>query len=331
MRLAFDARCEAEARSSFARVLQLLRKAAEEVSIPIENWRHGECTADVIWSPNSTLPKLKGIKKVATIHDINPLLEDGRVGWKRALRKRQFREKVRSVIQNADRIATVSEFSKSCLEKEFPAIRPLLNVVPNYPAPQFHSSIQPASLQELNLPPNRILFLAALRRHKGWDTLVRAWCQLPKGVREAHPLVLAGSNKRVGNKPFQIAATKGVTNEGIFLPGSIPDSLLPSLFQSAKVFVFPSLAEGFGLPPLEAMACGTPVIAAHSTSLPEVLGNACLWFRPGNAMELAERILEIIQLPDSKQISKIGVAQAKLWSAKKTGEAMLKTLEQLHS
>ena len=90
-----------------------------------------------------------------------------------------------------------------------------------------------------------------------------------------------------------MAAHLGV-KEDLFLPGIIPDSGLPTLYQSASVFVFPSLAEGFGLPPLEAMACGTPVVAARAGALPEVAGDAALLVDPCDPASVADGTLRLV-------------------------------------
>lgn len=323
MRVAFDRRCEENPFSSYARVLRLWRAAAREVGIDFEDWSEGPCDAQVIWSPTSSVPQVPGARSIATLHDVNPLLEvEGRSWWKRLHRRQKFRRTVRRTAQAADHLVTPSVHSQGELMRHFAELRGRLDVVPLFPAPHFAPEGPPLSAASAGIPQQSVLFLAALRRHKGWDTLVHAWCRLPEELRRAHPLVLAGSNKRAGEAPFEIAAEYGVPRDQIVLPGLVPDEDLPALYRSAKLFVFPSLAEGFGLPPLEAMACGAPVIAARSTSIPEVLGDAAGWFAPGDVDALSEMLAEWLAAPDLETQRAASLARAAEWNPRRTGEAM---------
>lgn len=326
MRVAFDSRCEEKPFSSYARVLRLWRAAAQEVGIDWIDWTSGPADADVIWSPTSAVPQVAGVRSIATLHDVNPLLDIGRSWWKAQHRRLKFRRTVRRTAAAADRLVTPSAHSQGELIRHFPMLQGRLDVVPLFPAPHFRPDGPGLSEACASIPRQSVLFLAALRRHKGWDTLVHAWSRLPESLREAHPLVLAGSNKRAGEAPFEIAEQYGVPRAQIVLPGLVPDEDLPALFRSAKVFVFPSLAEGFGLPPLEAMACGAPVIAARSTSIPEVLGDAAGWFEPGDVDELAARLQEWLSLPGLGAQSQASLARAATWNPRRTGEAMQRVL-----
>ncbi len=331
--LALDCRIDRGRASSYTRVLDLLRGGAEVAEIPYVEWFGGPCEAPVLWS---TSPRLSGVpegpKLIATLHDVNPLLPDNRNVFMRWFRSLRFRHGVGKLATRADLVATVSEFARSSIAGEFPALASLLRVVPNYPSPRFCSAIaegESKALTALEIPDRCVLFVAALRRHKNWETLLRAWASLPVDLRRRHPLVLAGSGQRAGDLPLQIAGELGVADQ-LHLPGLVDEELLPALYRRAAVFVFPSLAEGFGLPPLEAMASGTAVISSTSTSLPEILGEACEYFDPLSVDELATKLTDLLSSAERRrELSELGLRQAAMWSSQRTGAAMSAALEEL--
>jgi glycosyltransferase involved in cell wall biosynthesis len=277
---------------------------------------------------------LDGIKLVPTLHDITPLLPDDRNALQRWRNARRFKKTVKQISTVASLIITGSQFAQNSIETEFPSLVGKLHVVPHFPDQKFspipHNGQNDAeAIRSLNLPINGVLFLAALRRHKNWETLLRAWAMIPTALQEKHPLILAGDARRAKGLPQKIARELGVLNN-LYLPGRIPDESLPALYRSASIFVFPSLAEGFGLPPLEAMACGTAVISSNSTSLPEVLGDAALFAEPHDTSLFAHHIAELLSQPSMRQEqATLGLKQASCWSAQRTGEAMIAVLQKL--
>ena len=118
--------------------------------------------------------------------------------------------------------------------------------------------------------------------------------------------------------------------EQVILTGFIPEDDLPSLYKAADALVFPSLYEGFGYPPLEAMACGTPVIASNTSSLPEVVGNAGLLFDPRDPQDIAEKILQVLLLPDLvKDLRVLGVKRAQQFSRESMISGLLSVYEEV--
>ena len=109
-------------------------------------------------------------------------------------------------------------------------------------------------------------------------------------------LVIAGKAQWRESEIFQAVRDRGLEDAVIF-PGYVDDADLPALYSAATVFVYPSLYEGFGLPPLEAMACGTPVIASNAASLPEVVGDAALTVNPMDTDALARALLAVLATP----------------------------------
>jgi glycosyltransferase involved in cell wall biosynthesis len=134
--------------------------------------------------------------------------------------------------------------------------------------------------QKYNLPDNFVLFVGTIEPRKNLVTLLKAWAQI--GNRQSaigNKLVIAGGKGWLYKDTFATVERLGLSGDVIFL-GYVPEPDLPALYSLARLFVFPSLYEGFGLPPMEAMACGTPVVCAHTSSLPEVAGDAALLVDP---------------------------------------------------
>lgn len=139
-----------------------------------------------------------------------------------------------------------------------------------------------------NLPNEYILSLSTLEPKKNIGLLIEAYSQLVTNENFDISLVLAG---RKGWKIDEdLSAIDKKVKDRIIFTGFIDDNDLPAVYGNAKLFVFPSLYEGFGMPPLEVLACGTKVLSSDSTSLPEVLGNCAHHFRNNNANELKEQI-----------------------------------------
>jgi len=349
MRIAFDARAWERPPHSFGRVLRLLALSADRAGWEVEFWTEGEITAayepyrlrvrqgeeawqrtraEVLWSPQPSFLR-SGLPSVATVHDINPLLPDGRNRAARWLRAVQFRARTRESLESAWRVASDSRDARDRIARAFPGPAHKLRVVGlfadqdmNRPA----DALRDARLAELGLSPGYILFLGSLRRHKNWDGLIRAYAALPEPLRRDHPLVLAGPSRRAGKRARALARRLAVSDR-VVLPGTPPDDRLAALSAGEITFVFPSFLEGFGLPPLEAMACGVPVVASDRTSIPEVLGDAPLYVdpsRPETITAAMERVLDDAPLRD--RLREAGLARAAAFGPERTGEMMRQVL-----
>ena len=185
-----------------------------------------------------------------------------------------------------------------------------------------------AARAELGLPEQYILYVGNHRGHKNLKRLIEAFSCAAKYV--PHYLVLPRAAGSGSDITLQAVAEFEAADRIIFHP--MPDKYLPLIYGLADVFVFPSLSEGFGLPPLEAMACGTPVITSNASSLPEVVGDAGIMVDPYNVEELAEAILRVLRDPDlRREMSAKGLEQAKKFSWKETARQTLKVYERVHN
>jgi glycosyltransferase involved in cell wall biosynthesis len=170
-----------------------------------------------------------------------------------------------------------------------------------------------ATRRELGLPGGYLLYVGTLEPRKNLPLLLDAWEAMRDDEQGAPPLVLAGGyGWRSRGLMDRLQALRG---EGVVLLGRVDQERLVRLLQAATCFVYPSLYEGFGLPPAEALACGVPVVATHGGSLPEVLGDAALLVDPHEPAELAAAIGRALREPGlAAELSARGPRQAARFS-----------------
>lgn len=230
---------------------------------------------EVFWSPYYKVPLRPPCPVVNTIHDLIPM----RYGpWRdRVL----FGLACRIHARRAAATLTDSEFSRTCLTRDLGIPPDKIHLVPLAVGPQFRPvdrRNQHAVLSRYSLDPDYLLTVTNFQPHKNLPRLLEAYRHLPSPLRGGHPLVVVGDG--AGRSDLERSRDAlGLRAEVRFL-GGIPDEDLPALYAGAAAFVFPSLEEGFGLPALEAMACGAPVVCGEAGALPEVVGDAALLVNP---------------------------------------------------
>ena len=148
----------------------------------------------------------------------------------------------------------------------------------------------------IGVAPGGILCVCALRRSKNPLALIRAFARLPAPRRRAHPLIFAGPTGRMRHTVMRYARDAGV-GQDVHLLGRRTDEELRALYSGAAVFAYPSLLEGFGLPPVEAMACGAPVVSSGRAALSEVIGDGALIVDPEAPTAFAAAIARVVQEP----------------------------------
>lgn len=253
---------------------------------------------DLTIHPNfATWPTIKSKKVATVVHDLTYLYYPDLVEEKNLAHLRRV---VPRTLQQADYIITVSEAVKAELIKEF-NINPAKCIV---------TPVPPDEIFKKELPKDRlnnvrakyglgdrkyIFFLGNFEPRKNLKTLVQAYLELPKDIQDEYSLVLAG------NYGWKFEETKELIdkaiNDGANIKhiGFIDGEDRPALYQAASVFAFPSLYEGFGIPVLEAMLSGCPVVASDIPVLRETGGNAALYANPHNSSDLAEKLLTAIK------------------------------------
>lgn len=324
MRVALDVRVRRGAHSSFVRVSELLEEAARAAALDWFPWESGDCPAEVLWSPlQDAEPAPPGLKRVLTLHDVSPLLKDSRPAAVRWWRGRHFRSRVRRAAAVATHFAVVSEDTQRRVEEHFPELTGRTTVVPLFAA----ASMRPVApeqarplLQQCGLEPGFVLFVSALRRHKNWEGALHAWAGLPAPLRAAHPLVMVGSAARWGGRALARAQELGVD---LRLLGTQTDEVLTALYSTCGAFLFPSFQEGFGLPPLEAMSCGAPVVASRVTAIPEVLGDAAIYGDPWRPESFTAPLQRLLTDP-AERAARVAASRARAgtFNPARTGRAM---------
>ena len=164
-----------------------------------------------------------------------------------------------------------------------------------------------------------ILSVGATDPNKNFKTLVEAYALLIEKEPAFQPLlILAGPPGRDHLSLQNMIREKGLENR-VKLLGGVLDPMLASLYENASLFVYPSLCEGFGFPPLEAMHYGVPVLASRAPSIPEVLGDAAIFFNPKDSSEISDKILSLFSDPElMKKLAAAGVKRAARYSWEKT-------------
>ena len=174
--------------------------------------------------------------------------------------------------------------------------------------------------RELRVPESYILYMGTLEPRKNVATLVRAYAELRRMNHVSHTLVLAGARGWQYEPIFALVRELGLQKH-VWFPGFIPAEEQALWYTAADVFAYPSLYEGFGLPVLEAMACGTPVVASNSSSLPEVVGEAGVLVEPTNVRALAEALAQLLENDSHRaKLREAGLARARSFSWRRTAE-----------
>ena len=231
-----------------------------------------------------------------------------------------FKLMYRKVAFGHKKVVTVSKFSKDriskILKKNPDEIAVIYDGLSDCFANFYYDKEQDMKQRGLRTSRRYILCLSTLEPRKNMRLLVEAFSELIKEKKINTNLVLAG---RKGWLMDDLLSNldKEIVNR-IHFTGFVDDDLLPYVYRNAQVFVFPSVYEGFGVPPIEAMSMGIPVISSDAASLPEVLGNAAYYFENRNLKDLKKQIVTVMNLPEEKidMTKKAGVEQAQLFSWK---------------
>ena len=208
------------------------------------------------------------------------------------------------------RIITISEFSQQRIEKIGRVKPEKIAILYCGIGEQFTAQEQPdeAVRMRYGLPREYLLTLSTLEPRKNLRLLLDAYAQLIEEGKTLPPLVLAG--RKGWKMETLLTGYSQKVKDHLVFTGFIKDEDLPAVYRGARWFIFPTKYEGFGIPPLEAMACGTPVISSDATSMPEVLGDAALYFESGNVEALKTRMLEAMKI-DPANLQKLYLAGQK--------------------
>lgn len=278
-------------------------------------------------------PGVKG-KTVTIVHDMAYMAYPQTVANKT---RKWLQLTMKQSCKRADKIITVSEFSKQEIIKYLHIEASKITVMPNGVD---HKFFYPRSLQQINkvkekfhIKQEYFLYLGTLEPRKNIERLIKAYSELlRKSYSSQIPqLVLAGGKGWMYESIFLIVQELKLEEKVVFTD-YIENEEVPVLMSGAKAFVFPSLYEGFGMPPLEAMACGTPVITSNVSALPEIGKDAAILINPYSIEEITQAMQRILQEKSLKEeLVQAGIKKAKTYTWASAAEILIQVYQELLS
>ncbi|ENZ01045.1 hypothetical protein HMPREF1092_02214 [Clostridium thermobutyricum] len=277
-------------------------------------------------------PFEQNIDTIVTIHDLIPYTMPETVGTGYLNR---FLKDMPRIIEQSKGILTVSEFSK----------RDILRFFKGYPedkifvTPLATSSVYKPLDKKLcrkkicdkyNFNTPYILYIGGFSSRKNVRALIDSFIEIENNLSKEYKLLIVGPLKDEGEELFNYVKNKDKLSSIIF-SGFVDNDLLPILYNGADLFVYPSFYEGFGLPPLEAMSCMTPVITSNVTSIPEVTGDSALLINPNSKDELSNAIFKVLEDENLKNsLIKKGYEKSLQFSWRQTAKLTLKAYKSIY-
>lgn len=288
---------------------------------------------DIFFSPNIIFTHLSsGVKQIITFHDLSFERHPEFFSLKRRIWHRLVFPA--SQAQKAQRIIAVSESTRNDLVQLYHLEPKKIKVIPSGLLKIFKPRAKNSPLvlkvkKKYNLPDQFILYLGTLEPRKNLAGLILAFNQFKKRERRDYKLVIAGKPGWLCHDVYKLAR-RSFYSRDIILTGFIDSLDKPYIYNLAEFFVYPSFYEGFGFPPLEAMASGIPVITSNITSLPEVAGDSALLVDPYNINEISVALGELASDPALRNsLREKGIRRAKKFSWLKTARETLNLFEEV--
>ncbi len=305
-----------------------VKKGWTQIRLSYELWRR---PTDVFFIPAHVLPRVVPKKNVVTVHDVGFF----RYPQLYRPRDRKFHEwSTKDIAKRAERVITVSEFSGREISEAYGIDPSRIAITPNgidhdrYRPITDHTAIEDR-LNRYRLSKPYFITIGRLEAKKNIVNLVKAFTlfKARRGLGDPTKLVLIG-NPGFGFEEIKKAIAESSAKQDIIQLGYVPEADLPALLNSADALIHPSWYEGFGIPPVQAMACGTPVLSADTASLPEIIGkDAAIYFEP-NELESMARAMARIQEEDglAQKLRLAGISRATKYTWKRTAELTLPVL-----
>ncbi len=298
-------------------------RLAEQSILPLHLAR---AALGLVHFPHYNLPLVKPAQFVVTVHDLFPFefpeIHSGPIP--RAVNHMLMR----NAVSGARRIITPSAATAGAISTHFPGSRARVTTIPEAADERFNpirNAAAEASWQaRLGIRPSYVLYLGQWKTYKNVPLLVEAF----RAVQQTHPkaqLVIAGDDPR---HPEVRQAAGRLPEGSVVLPGRVPDSGIPDLYRGAAVVVLPSRAEGFGLPVIEAMACGVPVVCSDLPVLREVGNGAAIYCDPSDAAAFARAITAVLDSNGMPVLRRRGLDHAATFSWERSAEATVRVYEE---
>jgi len=271
-------------------------------------------------------------KKLITIHDLIPYIMPETVGRGYLLK---FLKEMPVIIGGCDGIITVSEFSKRDILKFFPIDENKIFVTP-LAADKKYTPLDKVHCRNVlrdiyNLTDPFILYLGGFSERKNVASVLTAFAKIYKDLNKKYKLVILGGYKDSSQRLVKLTNELKIESHVVFT-GFVQEDHLPIFYNCCDTFVYPSFYEGFGLPPLEAMSCGTPVIASNLTSIPEVVGDGGILINPYDISEISFAIGNLLSNEKLRdELSYKALKRASEFSWQNTAQSTLKVYESIYN
>jgi len=273
------------------------------------------------------LPLRKNVKSIIVIHDLSFIFQRQYV---HESNQKYLESNLMHSVKNASHICADSEHTKKEILQHYKIDENKISVITPAISHQTFNAIpqhdDQAIVKQYQLTKPYILFTGTLEPRKNIIGLLNAYENLPAHLQQEYTLVLVGGkgwlDEEIHHKISEL------NHLDIKCTGYVPDEHLPALYRQASLFVYPSFYEGFGLPPLEAMACGTPVISSNTSAIPEVVGSAGILIDPHQPQQLTKAISSV--LSDANLAAKMreqGLIQAQQFCWKKSAQQLLQLFQ----
>ncbi|MBB5441222.1 glycosyltransferase involved in cell wall biosynthesis [Pedobacter sp. AK017] len=298
----------------------------EHVSVPFYLKKN---SFNLYHCPGYILPFFSKTSNVVTIHDLMAIDYPKLCQNETAAYFNMF---LPNTIKNAQKIITVSNVVKNDILNKYSKIdESKIEVI--YPGIGKHfQKIPDTHVNELvkkkyNLPPKYFLFVGNLEPKKNIERIIEAYHELKKNVNIDHKLLIVGRRAWKFSSIFKLVVQKKLQSEVLFL-GYVNENDLPSIYSSAEIFIFPSIYEGFGIPVLEAMACGCPTIISNRGALPEISGGICLQVDPFSITEIVNAVSTLLMHAQFRELS---IIKGINWSKKFTWDLSAEKTDKLYN
>jgi len=307
------------------------------LNVPIysagEQWRIPRIAAghDLLHVPHYNAPVFPGIPLVITLHDIIHLSNpDYRRSYKSLFYAQPL---LRWVTRRASHIITVSQYSKSQIIQRLgipgSKVTAIHNGVGEEFTPKDRSLAAKTVAEAMGIACPYILYVGSLKRYKNVSALLKAFAQRCATGKSIHRLLIVGDESQSKAALIREAATLGIASRTTFM-SNVSSNLLPLVYSAADLFVFPSTMEGFGLPLVEAMSCGVPVLSSNATCLPEVGGDAALYFDPYDPQHLASLLCTMLNSGEMRRrFREKGLERVRLFTWKQSLQRHVEVYQQV--
>ena len=299
----------------------------EGLTLPVEILM-GEL--DLFHGPCFFVPRHLRGKSIVTIHDLMMFRAPEFLNpeWAASLKK-----KVHASVKRADAIIAVSEFTKKDMGELLHISEERIRVIHNGIDSTLHPIKDKIEIEKVKVKYGvkgpYLLFVGNIEPKKNIERLIHACVKLQHSTRYKYPLLVVGKKAWHFQKVWEVVRQVHAENDTVFTD-VVDGADLPYLYSGAELFIFPSLFEGFGIPVIEAMACGTPVVASNRTSIPEVSGDAAVIVDPMNVDELAGAIYQVLSTPALREkLIERGIERARYFSWEKSTRETLKLYQEI--